>query len=228
MITERKKIEYVTRVVSNSGGFKAVFLGLVVVVFAFLSYAAKLDAQTRNHYGKDLTLSLGFLIIITLFSIFAVPKIQGYLRQKYGQVRKENTGWREVLSDLLYLTPYFLAQLIGIWTDVRSPLPFVSVTVLLAAVFVFGLWFANQRGISNFLLYLAGAFFVLSFAPWEKVYALVTVLDDEMAKTAFYYFICSMAFGIIYFLFGLSDYRLMTATLKPVAGGEEGEIYESV
>jgi len=226
MITERRKIEYVTSVVGNSGGLGIMFFGLVLTMLAVLGYVSDLSAQRRNHYGKDLTLSLMFSILVLLFWIFAVPRIRGYLREKYGQVQKENGGWSEGFKNLLYFAPLFLAQFVGIWADVRLDLP-LSVTVLLVAVFVFGLWFANQRGVSNFLLYLAGIVLILSFAPWEKIYALVTVLDDEASKSSFYHFVCSLIFGIVYTLLGLFDYRLMIATLKPIAVSEE-EIYESV
>ena len=225
MITERRKIEYVTSVVGNSGGLGILFFGLVLNTLAVLGYLSDLGAQRRNHYGKDLTLSLIFMIIIALFWIFAVPRIRGYLREKYGQVQRESGGWSEGLENLLYFAPLFLAQYVGIWADVSFDLP-LSATVLLAAIFVFGLWFANQRGVSNFLLYLAGIVLILSFAPWEKIYALVTVLDDEASKSSFYRFVCSLIFGSVYALLGIFDYRLMTATLKPTV--REEEIYESV
>lgn len=228
MVTERRKIEYVTRVVSTSGGLGIMFFGLVIGVSAVLNYLASLGAQTRNNYGKDLTFSLSFMMIAAIFWLFAGPKIRGYLQEKYGQVRRESYNWREGFSDLFLLVPYFLAQMFGLWADSSLGLPF-SATILFVAIFVFGLWFANQRGVSNFLLYLAGIIFVLSFAPWENLYALVTVLDDEGARSAFYSFLCSMIFGIVYFLLGLFNYRLMTSTLKPVTSNvEEGELYESV
>lgn len=226
MITERRKVEYVTKVVGNSGGLGTMFFGLVIAIFAITGYLSDLDAQTRNYYGKDLTVSSILLLVIALFWIFAVPKIRVYLREKYGQVQKESYGWKASFADLLYIAPYLLAHLIGVCLDVHFDLPF-SATVLLTAIFIFGLWWANQRGVSNLLLWLTAVCLILSFAPWKMIYLQVTVLNDEAAQSAFYRFVCSMIFGVVYFLLGLFDYRLMTATLVPVTRSEE-EIYESV
>lgn len=227
MNRERKKIEYVTKVVSYSGGFLAMLLGIFIAALAVLGYLSDLGMQRQNYRSKDLTFGLTFLIFFALFWLLVFPKIRAHLQKKYGQVKNQSYSWDKGWREMLYMSPYLLAFLGGVRIDVHYGLPF-SVTVLLTAVFVFGFWIANQRGVSSFLLWLAGVCLILSFLPWENIYLSVTVLDNNSARTAFYQFVCSALFGVIYFIIGVFDYHLMTTTLKPIARNDEEKIYESV
>ncbi len=127
---------------------------------------------------------------------------------------------------IFYLIPLLASFLVGTEIDARyHQLPF-SASVIFIALFAFGLWRANYRGVSNVILYVSAIFFISSFLPWEKIFLAVTVLDDYYARASFYRFICSMLMGATYFVMGITDYRILTKTLKPIT--REEEVYESV
>jgi len=224
MNIERRKIEYVTEIIGEFRGLPIMFFGLAMCVFSIIHYLSELDAQKRNHYGRDLTYSGTFLLVCLLFYIFAVPKIRGYYREKYGQAQRKSS-LRDKLKCLFYLVPWLIAYSGGTRIDTNFALP-VSVTVLFIAIFAFGLWWANQRGVSNFFLYISAVLLGLSFLPWEKIYLSITVLDDYSGRMAFYTAACYLFYGIVSFLFGAFDHWLLVKTLIPVV--REGEIYESV
>ncbi len=213
-----------TEIIGEFRGLPIMFFGLAMSVFEVIHYLSVLDAQKRNNYGRDLTYSLTFLLICLLFYFLAVPKIRHFYRKRYGQTQKKS-GLRDKLKDVFYLVPLAIAYSGGTRIDANFALP-ISITVLFIAIFTFGLWWANQRGVSNFFLYISVVLLGLSCLPWEKIYFSVTVLDDYSARMAFYGAVCILFYGIIYFLFGAFDHWLLVKTLKPIV--REEEVYESV
>ncbi len=224
MNQERRKIEYVTEIIGEFRGLPIMFFGLTMSVFSIIHYLSVLDAQRRNNYGRDLTYSLIFFLICLLFYFFVVPKIRHFYRERYGQAQRKSS-LRDKLKDVVYLIPLAIAYSGGTRIDTNA-LP-VSFTVLFIAIFAFGLWWANQRGVSNFFLYVSLVVLAASFLPWEQIYLSITVLDDYSARMAFYGTVCTLLYGIISFLFGVFDHWLLVKTLKPIVREEE-EVYESV
>lgn len=225
MIEERRKIEFITAVIGGFRGVPMMLFGASMVIFMILNYIADLAAQSRNNYGKDLTFALIYVLICIVFRIFGYPKIRDYYRRQYGYASAKPRTYHDMLQDLIYLAPFLIGFFFGVPFDTKFQLP-LSVTVLSVAVFAFGLWWANYRGISNAVLYLSVFLLIAAFLPWEKIFFAVTVLDDYSARSVFYRTVCSSIYGITYIVMGWTDWRFMTKTLKPVAN--EGEIYESV
>lgn len=225
MNDKRRKIEFVTKAAGGFRGIPMMLFGLALTVSMILNYISELAAQRRNNYGKDLTYTLSFFIICIVFGIFGYPKIKNYYRRKYGQATAKPENFQSVKENILYLIPLLASFFIGTAIDARYRLPF-SATVMFSALFAFGLWQANYYGVSKVILYVAAIFLISSFLPWEKIFLAVTVMDDYSARNTFYRSLCSMFLGITYFVMGITDYRILTKTLKPVA--REGEVYESV
>lgn len=225
MNNERRKIEFVTKATGGFRGIPMMLFGLAMIISMILNYISELNAQRRNHYGKDLTYTLTFFIICIAFGIFGYPKIRDYYRRKYGRATARPENFQSFAQNIFYLIPLLSSIFVGVEIDARYRLPF-STTVMFMALFAFGLWRANYRGVSNVILYVSAIFFISSFLSWEKIFLAVTVLDDYYARGSFYRSICSGLFGITYFVMGITDYRILTKTLKPIA--REEEVYESV
>lgn len=226
MNNERRKIEFVTKATGGFRGISMTLFGLAFIISMILNYISELDAQRRNHYGKDLTPTLTFFIICIVFSIFGYPKIRDYYRRKYGRATAKPENFHSFIQSIFYLIPLLASILVGAEIDARyHQLPF-SASVIFIALFAFGLWRANYRGVSNVILYVAAVFLISSFLPWEKIFLAVTVLDDYYARGSFYRSICSLFVGAAYIVMGITDYRILSKTLKPITSEEE--VYESV
>lgn len=225
MIEERKKIEFITSVIGGFRGLPMMLLGAAMVIFMILNYVSDLGAQSRNNYGKDLSLTLSFILICAAFRFFCYPKIRDYYRRKYGYASAKARTSENVLQDLIYLAPFLIGFVVGVPFDAKFQFP-LSLTVLSVALFAFGLWWANYRGISKMVLYLSVILLFAAFLPWENIFRAVTVLDDYAARSTFYRSLCAVIYGITYVVMGAADWRFLTKTLKPVS--PEENIYESV
>jgi hypothetical protein len=225
MNNERRKIEFVTKAANGFRGIPMVLFGLALIISMILKYASELDAQRRNNYGKDLTVTFTFFFFCIAFGILGLPKIKNYYRKKYGQATAKPENLQSFIQNIFYMLPLLASFLVGAEIDAQYRLSF-SATVMFVALFAFGLWQANYRGVSNVILYVAAIFFISSFLPWEKIFRAVTVLDDYYARGSFYRSICSLFVGAAYIVMGITDYRILSKTLKPITSEEE--VYESV
>ncbi len=225
MNNERRKIEFVTKATGGFRGIPMMLFGIAMIISMILNYIAELDSQRKNYAGKDLTISLSFILICLIIFVIGYPKLRAYFRKKFGQTKAKPKTFQTVLECFLYSTPILANGLFNDSIDAARRLPF-SLTVLSVAVFTFFLWWFNYRGVTNSILYLSALIFAASFLDWEKVFLSVTILEDYYARTAFYRSVCSLLLGIIYFVMGLVDYQILTKTLKPIT--REEEVYESV
>ena len=225
MIQAKRKIEFAAQVANGSCGMPAIIFGILLCVFALISYLTELDTQTRNGYGRDLTYFAGFLVIVGVYSFFGYPRIRDYYRRKYGRTTEKYTDFRWFREGILVFIPFVLTYLFATRIDANHRLPF-SVTIVCCALYAGFFWWMNYRGISNMMPVLSVVLLFAAFLPWEHIFLSVTNAQDYGARWVFYENLLLLIYGLISIVGGLTEYIFMVKTLTPIK--REEEIYESV
>ncbi|MEO8072797.1 MAG: hypothetical protein ABI686_06085 [Acidobacteriota bacterium] len=224
MINERKKLDYLTRIVGEMGGIPAVFVGVLLLVWQILDIFVYLDLLKQ---GVWLKLWLGSILVTAVILLLFAKKISVYFQEKYGLIQKLPLGGREKLSYFFIFFTYIVGITVGSHLDARFNLPF-SVTFLLMSCFIAGAWSIRYRGISNVLLYMAIGCLLLSFAPWKSFYSMLNLVEGRNTANDFYSLIAKPIYALTFIVAGSLDYYLLTTNLKPVVSDETEEVYESV
>ncbi len=221
MNSERKEIEYVTKISHTWYGLPMVIWGLIGLfppVWGFLispllaSY--KIPAETIDTACLwSLFLFIALAIYLTVFSL-------RFYRRTYGRVRIEKLEKMKLeLRNWLYIVPVLAGFTVGVWID-RNFHPPISISFLCFAIYCFVLWFARGRGISNHQLWLGIIILLLSLFP------LLGFMRHEEAygfSLLEYYTLLSGIFGLIVATDGLFDHLILTRTLKSLPQEEDYE-----
>lgn len=224
MMTERKKIDYLTRIVSELGGLPAIFVGVLILIWQILEIFVYLDLLERGVYLK---LWLGSIFLAVIVLLLSYKKVTGYFQKKYGLIQRAVIGRREKLAYFFVFLIYVVGIAFSSRLDAHFDLPF-SITFLLMSGFIAGIWSIRYRGISNVLLYMAIGCLLLSFAPWKLFYSMLNLVEGRNTANNFYSLIASTIYALTFIVFGSLDYYLLTTNLKPAKRSETEEVYESV
>lgn len=222
MKSERKEIEYVTKISHDWYGLPVLIWGLIGLfppAWAFLVT----PLLTSFNISKD-AIDIACLVSLALFialAIYLTVFTLKFYRRNYGRVRIEKAEkQRMTLRYCLYVVPVLIAFSAGVWIDKNLHLP-LSASIFCFAIFSFVLWFAKGRGISNHQLWLGIILLLLSLFPLlglpkEEVYGF-----DLLS----YYTLLSGIYGLIVATDGLFDHLILVRTLKSLP---KEEAYEFV
>lgn len=221
MNSERKEIEYVTKISGFSYGLPMVIWGLIGLfppVWGFL-VSPLLTSYNISQSAIDTACLVSLFLFIALAIYLTVLSLKFY-RRTYGQVRIEKTEKRKItLQYCLYLVPVLVGFTVGVWID-KNIHPPISVSFLCFAGFSFVLWFVKGRGISNHHLWLGiiilllSLFPLLGFVQHQEVYGF-NLID--------YYTLLSGIYGLIVATDGFFDHLILVRTLKSLPKEEEYE-----
>jgi hypothetical protein len=220
MNSERKEIEYVTKISHSWHGLPMCVWGLIGLfppVWGFLvspllaSYNIPKDViDTACLVSLFLFISLA--IGLTVFILKFYRKTYGRVQiEKYERLKVELKGW-------LYIVPVLIAFSGGVWIDKNINLP-ISISFLCFAIFSFVLWFVKGQGISNHHLWLGIIILLLSLFP-----LLVSSKQEVYGFSLLnYYTLLSGIFGLIVVADGFFDHLILRRTLKSLPKEEEYE-----
>ena len=224
MMSERKKIDYMTRIVGEFGGIPAIFVGSLILMWQILDTFAYLDFLQEGIYLK---LWLGTLFLAVVVFLVSYKKIANYFQTKYGLIQRPIIGRYEKFGYFFVFLIYIVGIAFSSLLDAHFNLPF-SITLLLMSGFIAGIWLIRYRGISNVLLYMAIGCLLLSFAPWKTFYSMLNLTEGRNTANYFYRLIASTIYALTFIVFGSLDYYLLKTNLKPVVRDRTEEVYESV
>ncbi len=219
MKSERKEIEYVTKISGFGYGLPWVVWGLIGLfppVWGFV--VSPLLARFNISSGTIDEAVLWSLALFIALAIYLTVFTLKFYRRTYGRVRIEKK--ERLITELkysLYMLPVILTFTVGLWMD-RNMHPPTSVSFLCLAGFSFVLWFAKGRGISNHQLWLGIIILLLSLFPLfnfernEEVFGFST-LDYASLLTGI--------FGLILVIEGIFDHLILTRVLKSLPSEEE-------
>lgn len=224
MINERRKIDYLTRIVSEAGGIGAIFAGVLLLVWRILDILVYLDLIKQ---GVWLNVWLGSILVTAVILLLFAKKFSVYFQERYGLTQKLPLERREKFGYFFIFLIYIVGVSIGSRLDAQYNLPF-SITFLLMSSCIAGIWAIRYRGISNVLLYMSIGCLLLSFAPWKMFYSMLNLVEGRNTASNFYDQIGSAIYALTFIVFGSLDFYLLTTNLKPVVSDKTEEIYESV
>ncbi len=224
MTTERKKIDYLTRIVGEMGGIGAVIVGVLLLIWQILDIFVYLDLLEQ---GVWLKLWLGSILVTAVILLLFAKKLGTYFQEKYGLIQKLPLGGGEKFGYFFIFLIYIVGIAVGSRFDAHFNLPF-SITFLLMSGFIIGVWLIRYRGISNVFLYMAIGCMLLSFAPWKMFYEMLNLVEGRNTASDFYSLIARPIYALTFIVAGSLDYYLLTTNLKPVERSETEEMYESV
>src|SRR5688572_19528155 len=166
MNSERKEIEYVTKIFGYGYGLPMLIWGLIGLFppgWGFL-VSPLLTSYNISQSAIDTACLVSLILFIALAIYLTVLSLKFY-RSTYGRVHIEKTEKRKIaLKYCLYLVPVIVGFTVGVWID-KNIHPPISISFLCFAIFSFVLWFVKGRGISNHHFWLGIIILLLSLFP---------------------------------------------------------------